>query len=414
MAKVRDQKLYVTVPSLFRCPISMDVMRSPVSLCTGVTYDRASIQHWLDSGHDTCPATMQVLPSKDFIPNLTLHRLIRLWLLSSSSSSSAEPPSPSSSADHLRPLLRQIQTSDDNVPGILSKIAEFAKKSGENRRSLAAFPGFDSAVVRALAGSNSLIDVAENAIYLLGSVFRENGKSTGERIRKLILDAREQCFDAMIFVLRNGSLKSKIETVKVLEFLACDFQSSKSISEACGLLSLLASFLKDGGEEINDAVLSLLGVVSVTHSAKVELVSSGVVEVVTKLLRACSAATAERCLRMLAVLATCAEGRAAMAEEPSCAAAVVERITKASKAAAADAVAVLWSLCCLCRNVKVRDEVAKRNGVVVVLLVMQRGWEEHVRSMCVDLIKVLKGACKNGLGLELGCYDTKTTHIKPC
>ena len=52
--------------------------------------------------------------------------------------------------------------------------------------------------------------------------------------------------------------------------------------------------------------------------------------------------------------------------------------------------------------------------VVVVLLVMQRGWEEHVRSMCVDLIKVLKGACKNGLGLELGCYDTKTTHIKPC
>ena len=92
----------------------------------------------------------------------------------------------------------------------------------------------------------------------------------------------------------------------------------------------------------------------------------------------------------------------------------VERITKASKAAAADAVAVLWSLCCLCKNVKVRDDVAKRNGVVVVLLVMQRGWEEHVRSMCMDLIKVLKGVRKNGLRLELGCYDTKTTHIKPC
>ena len=110
----------------------------------------------------------------------------------------------------------------------------------------------------------------------------------------------------------------------------------------------------------------------------------------------------------------CAEGWAAMAEEWWCAAAVVERITKASKAAAADAVAVLWSLCCLCKNVKVKDDVAKRNGVVVVLLVMQRGWEEHVRSMCMHLIKALKGVCKNGLGLELGCYDTKTTHIKPC
>ncbi|KAH1260654.1 U-box domain-containing protein 28 [Glycine max] len=407
MAKVRDQKLYVTVPSLFRCPISMDVMRSPVSLCTGVTYDRASIQRWLDSGHDTCPATMQVLPSKDFIPNLTLHRLIRLWLLSSSA---AEPLSPSS-ADHLRPLLRKIHTSDDDLAGTLSIIAEFSLKSGEKRRSLATFPGFDSALVRALAGSNSLIDAAENSIYLLDSVFRENG----EKIRKLILDAREECFSSMVFVLRNGSMKSKIETVRILEFLSCDFQSSKLVAETRGLLPLVASFLKDGVEELNDAVLSLLGVVSVTHSAKMELVSSGIVEVVTKLLRACSAATAERCLRMLAILATCAEGRAAMAVEPSLAAAVVERITKAPKAAAADAVAVLWSLCCLCGNVKVRDDVAKRNGVVVVLLVMQRGWEEHVRSMCVDLIKVLKGpACKNGLGLELGCYDTKTTHIKPC
>ena len=39
----------------------------------------------------------------------------------------------------------------------------------------------------------------------------------------------------------------------------------------------------------------------------------GVVEVVTKFLRACSAATTERCLRMLVVLATCVEGRAVMA-----------------------------------------------------------------------------------------------------
>lgn len=407
MAKIRE-KLYVTVPSLFRCPISMDVMQSPVSLCTGVTYDRASIQRWLDLGHDTCPATMQVLPSKDFIPNLTLHRLIRLWLLS------AEPPSPDSSADKLHSLLRQIQTADDDLAGTLSKIAEFATTSGENRRKLAYFPGFDAAIVRALARCSSRIDASENAIYLLDSVLRENGNP--EKIRRLIFDARQQCFDSMIFILQNGSSKSKIETVRFLEFLACDFQSSKSIAETQGLLSSVAGFLKDGGEELREAVLLFLGVVSVTRSAKVELVNCGVVELVSKLLRDCSSAkTAERCLRVLAVVATCAEGREAMAAEPSCAAAVVERVTKAVKVAAEDAVVVLWSLCCLSGNVKVRDDVAKRNGVAVILLVMQRGWEEHVRSMCVDLIKVLKGACKNnGLGLELGTYDTKTTHIKPC
>ncbi|KAM2637967.1 hypothetical protein EV1_022396 [Malus domestica] len=38
MARERDH-FYITVPNLFRCPISMDVMCSPVSFCTGVTYE---------------------------------------------------------------------------------------------------------------------------------------------------------------------------------------------------------------------------------------------------------------------------------------------------------------------------------------------------------------------------------------
>ncbi|KAF2284975.1 hypothetical protein GH714_033954 [Hevea brasiliensis] len=64
---VRDD-LCIKVPSFFRCQISLDVMKSPVSLCTGVTYDRTSIQRWLDSGNNTCPATMQVLKSKELVP----------------------------------------------------------------------------------------------------------------------------------------------------------------------------------------------------------------------------------------------------------------------------------------------------------------------------------------------------------
>ena len=213
-------------------------------------------------------------------------------------------------------------------------------------------------------------------------------------------------------------MKSKVESVRVLEFLAGDFQSKRWIAEARGLLSLLVRLLNDGSEELNDAVLSLLAAVSVTNSAKAELVRAGIVEAVSKTLRseACGGSTAEKCLRVLAVAATCAEGRAAMAGDPTCAAAVAERVAKAGKAAAEDAVAVLWSLCCLCGNERVRDEVAMRNGVAVVLLVMQRGCEGHVRSMCVDLIKVLRksASSKNGLPLALGSYDTKTTHIKPC
>lgn len=416
MARVREN-LYVTVPSLFRCPISMDVMRSPVSLCTGVTYDRSSIQHWLESGHDTCPATLQVLPSKDFIPNLTLHRLIHLWLLSSAADGESYSQESTLSGDNLRLLLRRIQTDGEDLAASLSKIAEFTKISGECNRSLANFPGFDSAIVCALARSCSRIDQSEHAIAILDSVIRENGNVTvaGERFRRLILDAREDCFGSIMFILEKGSLKAKIESVRVLEFLAGDnLQSKRCIAETQGLLSLLSNLLNVDSEGLDDAVLSLLLVVSATQSAKVELVRSGIVAELSKRLRsaACGGSTAERCLRMLALVATCADGRAAIAGDPSCTEAVVEKLARASKAATEDAVAVLWRLCCLCSNVKVRDDVAKRNGVVVVLLVMQRGCEEHVRSMCVDLIKVLRGAFKNGLPLALGSYDTKNTHIK--
>ncbi|KAL1319473.1 hypothetical protein HN51_071764 [Arachis hypogaea] len=417
MAKVRD-KLYVTVPSLFRCPISMDVMRSPVSLCTGVTYDRSSIQRWLESGHDTCPATMQILPSKDFIPNLTLHRLIRLWLLSAA----GEPSSPSetrisAASDRLRALLAGIQTDAEDFAASLSELAEFSRFSAENRRVLVSFPGFDSAITRALAGSRSRIEASENVIAVLDLVLRENGSSDSgvlERIRRSILDCREDCLAAIAFALENGSAKSKVASVRVLEFLAGDFQSKRWIAETRGLLSQLVKLLYDGTEELNGAVLSLLASVSVTQSAKAELVRSEIVKALSKTLQsaASSGSMAEKCLKMLAVVATCADGRAAMGGDLSCAAGVVERLAKAGKAATEDAVAVLWSLCCLCGNEKVRDEVAKRNGVAVVLLVMQRGCEGHVRSMCVDLIKVLR---KNGLPLPLKLsYDTQTTHIKPC
>ncbi|KAJ1386244.1 U-box domain-containing protein 28-like [Sesbania bispinosa] len=53
----------------------------------------------------------------------------------------------------------------------------------------------------------------------------------------------------------------------------------------------------------------------------------------------------DRYLGLLAVAVTCADGREEMASKPSCTTTEVERMAKASKSAAEDAVALLWSLC---------------------------------------------------------------------
>ncbi|CAK9142676.1 unnamed protein product [Ilex paraguariensis] len=70
----------MAIPHLFRCPISLDLFTDPVTLCTGQTYDRSSIEKWLSAGNLTCPVTMQKLPDPSMVPNHTLRHLINQWL----------------------------------------------------------------------------------------------------------------------------------------------------------------------------------------------------------------------------------------------------------------------------------------------------------------------------------------------
>lgn len=69
----------VNVPTDFRCPISLDMMRDPVVISTGQTYDRVSITLWIESGHNTCPKTGQTLANQELIPNHALRNLIAMW-----------------------------------------------------------------------------------------------------------------------------------------------------------------------------------------------------------------------------------------------------------------------------------------------------------------------------------------------
>ncbi|XP_062096417.1 U-box domain-containing protein 26-like [Humulus lupulus] len=70
----------MTVPHLFRCPITLELFKDPVTLSTGQTYDRSSIEKWLAAGNLTCPVTMQKLHDPTMVPNHTLRHLIDRWL----------------------------------------------------------------------------------------------------------------------------------------------------------------------------------------------------------------------------------------------------------------------------------------------------------------------------------------------
>ncbi|KAF8038243.1 hypothetical protein BT93_B0943 [Corymbia citriodora subsp. variegata] len=67
------------IPPYFRCPLSLELMMDPVIVASGQTYERASIQKWLDHGLTVCPKTRQLLTHTNLIPNYTVKAMVEGW-----------------------------------------------------------------------------------------------------------------------------------------------------------------------------------------------------------------------------------------------------------------------------------------------------------------------------------------------
>ncbi|KAA8537875.1 hypothetical protein F0562_027545 [Nyssa sinensis] len=385
---VRDKnELFVTVPNLFRCPISMDLMKSPVSLCTGVTYDRSSIQKWLDNGHKTCPATMQVLQTTDFVPNLTLRRLIHLW-------SEASTPSPAVSNQQVIDSIKNIENNTESCLNSLLKVVDFAKFSDENRNFLAKIDTFVPTIVGLMSNAYE-IEVLESIITVLDLIISDSGVK--QQVHRLMFKSNRDCLSAFVAVLQKGNLSSKIESATFLESIAFDILSQRTITEKQGLLYELYRLVSSETDQTAiEAGLSCLIAVSTSRPVKKELVRFGIVRTAGKAL-SCSDTVVpviEKSLKLLEKLSTCTEARTAISDEENCVAAIAHRLMKVSSTATEHGIVVIWSVCYLSRDRTAQEAVMRSNGLTKVLLVMQSDCSASVRQMCGDLVKVGQ-SCKS-------------------
>ncbi|KAK6131467.1 hypothetical protein DH2020_034775 [Rehmannia glutinosa] len=404
----RREELYVTVPSLFRCPISMDVMKSPVSLCTGVTYDRSSIEKWLALGHKTCPATMQTLPSTNTTPNLTLRRLIHLWL-SHADGAQTSPPS-CISKQQAAEIINGEFNSDS-----LAKVIGFITASEHNLKFVALSDYSISRFVDFFAKSNE-IRICEQIVEILDLISFEIG--VRERLNKLILksgDGRD-CLSSFSLVLQKGKTESKVKSAKILKLIAVNPESQRKIAEKPGLLYDLYNLSTvETDTSAVEAGLSALLTISTTRPVKKELIRFGIVRTVGKILSSYDHSppvrgVIEKALAILETVATCTEGRGAISEDGECVVEIVKRLMKCSGVATEHGITVLWSVCCLARDRAAQEKVAMVNGLTKVLLVMQSDCTANTKQMCGELVKVLRAKSTKS---NLAPYETRTTHITP-
>ncbi|TKY60434.1 U-box domain-containing protein 26 [Spatholobus suberectus] len=118
-----------TIPHLFRCPISLDLLEDPVTLCTGQTYDRSNIEKWLAAGNLTCPVTMQKLHDPSIVPNHTLRHLIDQWLQLGPQFDPGN--SETSTIDSLASLKRNLESHESSLETKLQALTKISLLSDE-------------------------------------------------------------------------------------------------------------------------------------------------------------------------------------------------------------------------------------------------------------------------------------------
>ncbi|XP_077244165.1 U-box domain-containing protein 16-like [Tasmannia lanceolata] len=197
-------------PADFRCPISLDLMRDPVIVSTGQTYDRASISRWIESGHATCPKTGQSLSHTDLVPNQALKSLIAKYCweknipfektesngkINGVSASKAAMEATRMTALFLVKKLTGDFPSTDAVNRVVHEIRLLAK-TGSDNRALIAESGAVPLLIPLIGSKDPNLQI--NAVTALLNI------SILESNKKRIMET-EGCLDAVIEVLSSGA-----------------------------------------------------------------------------------------------------------------------------------------------------------------------------------------------------------------
>uniref|UniRef100_A0A0D9WH05 U-box domain-containing protein n=1 Tax=Leersia perrieri TaxID=77586 RepID=A0A0D9WH05_9ORYZ len=430
-----------STPAAFRCPISLEVMRSPVSLPTGATYDRASIQRWLDTGHRTCPATRLPLASTDLVPNLLLRRLIHLH-------AATLPPSPSPEQ-----VLSQLAAADGEpaaaekaVRSLAAKIAPEKGKRASVASAVAA--DLDSAVPALLsfakggAGADARVDavrilatVAHELIpYLTGEEEETEKKKRGGRVRMAVealaavlsADAvGEDTKEGLVAALVADDLSQIVTTliaagangVMVLEAILTspvpDADAKTAIADRSELFPDLVRILKDAASPA--AIRCMAAAVQVRgRPARSSMVRAGAVPALALAVAAAPTAVAESALGLLVEAARCSDGKSAIgADAAEVAAAVMGRMIRVGPAGREAAVAVLWLSCCAGGgDRRMREAVASApEAVGKLLVVMQGDCSPSTSRMAGELLRAVRME-QERKGLA-AAYDSRTIHVMP-
>ncbi|CAA0817811.1 U-box domain-containing protein 17 [Striga hermonthica] len=337
---------FVKLPKDFTCPISLDLMRDPVIISTGQTYDRPSITRWIDDGHSTCPKSGQTLVHTKLIPNRSLRSLILQWC--TANNIPYDPPEnpdflegqPSrASIEATRATARLLVDQLKNGSALAKTVSAWeirllAKTGRHNRASIAQSGAIP--LLKTLLNSPDPLSQENSVTALLNLSIYEENKS---RIMN-----EPGCLTALVDVLQNGHTTEARENAAATLFSLSSIHSHKTrIAREKQAVESLTELLKNGTPRgRKDAVTALFNLS--THAENVGImVESGAVKALIEAL-GCDD-VAEDAAGALAIVVRRPEGAEAVGREESVVVGLMGMMGHGSPRGKENAVAALLELC---------------------------------------------------------------------
>lgn len=331
------------IPDDFRCPISLELMKDPVIVSTGQTYERSCIQKWLEAGHKTCPKTQQTLMHTALTPNYVLKSLIALWCesngieLPKTQGNCRTKKSGSSVSDCDRAaidaLLEKLANGDpEQQRAAAGELRLLAKRNADNRVCIAE-AGATPLLVELLSSPDPRTQ--EHAVTALLNL------SIHDINKGLIVNAG--AIPDIVDVLKNGSMEARENAAATLFSLSVIDENKVAIGAAGAIPALIKLLCEGTPRGKKDAATAIFNL-SIYQGNKARAVRAGIIDPLMKLLKDAGGGMVDEALAILAILASHTEGKMAIGQaEPI--PVLVDVIRTGSPRNRENAAAVLWSLC---------------------------------------------------------------------
>lgn len=380
-------------PADFRCPISMELMNDPVTICTGVTYERKNIEKWFFTyKKKACPATMQSIQSFHLTPNHTLKRLIQSWLKNheSQSCSSPSPPRPSVKHGELVSLLSSVESSPFKVTS-LKKLRSIIEMGEETKADFIRSGGVEVVVrivVQILVEGSDFVTfrVCEEALGVLYQLpFSEQDKT-------LEILSKPESMRSMAIVLQRGSAGARLYAISIFRKVAkTDYNWNFMINDQG--IDFFKSLLELVSDEIctkasSCALEVLIEIMSLSKKSRLQAIEAGAICLLIELLPDSSRSKCEKILLLMKLLCECAEGRLALVEHSMGIPAVSKKIFHVSNTATKIGVKIMWLICSFHPKERVLEEMLIYGLVNKFLTLLHMEGRSSTKDKVVKMLKL--------------------------